>query len=100
MLTVIKTKCQGKIFFIYFQRKGEKYDYNFYFYFEFYKTKIKTLKKKLASNRLVNFKNKTPLYDYIRIISLFFKNSKFLSEAAKMRQARLKQSLSSISIGK
>lgn len=99
MLIAIKTKCQEEIFFIYFQRKGEKYDYNFYFYFEFYKAKI-TILKKLASNRLVNFKNKTPLYDYIRIISLFFKNSKFLSEAAKMRHARLKQSLSSISIGK
>ena len=78
---------RGNIFYL-LSRERKNYD------------RIKTLKKKLASNRLVNFKNKTPLYDYIRIISLFFKNSKFLSEAAKMRQARLKQSLSSISIGK
>lgn len=81
-------------------RERKNYDSDFYYYFIFYKTKIKTLKKKLVNNWLTNFKNKTPLYDYIRIISLFFKNSKFLSEAAKMRHARLKQSLSSISIGK
>ena len=79
-------------------RERKNYDSDFYYYFIFYKTKIKTLKKRLANNWLTNF-NKSS-YDYIRIISLFFKNSKFLSEAAKMRQARLKQSLSSISIGK
>ena len=45
MLTAIKIKCQEEKFFIYFQRKGEKYDYNFYFYFEFYKAKITILKK-------------------------------------------------------